>query len=122
MYQPNGEPLAVGSYGTGSSTCLILQFSPSTLNNCCLAPLWVRFTPLTCHRHLLIQYSTADAASGVLQIKIESARGLQGVKLGGGTPDPYVSISVANRAEIAKTKFKRSSYVSQHLSIFNHSY
>lgn len=63
---------------------------------------------------MLIRYSTVDAASGVLQIKIESARGLHSVKLGGGTPDPYVSVSIANRAEIARTKFKRSSCVSQH--------
>lgn len=49
-----------------------------------------------------------DAATGVLQLKIEAARGITGAKLGGGTPDPYVSITINNRAEIAKTKFKRS--------------
>ena len=42
---------------------------------------------------------------------------MQSAKLGGGTPDPYVSISVANRAEIARTKFKRSSCASQRPSI-----
>lgn len=59
---------------------------------------------------LNVSFILSDAATGVLQLKIESARGLKGVKLGGGTPDPYVSISISNRAESARTKFKRSSY------------
>jgi Ca2+-dependent lipid-binding protein len=50
----------------------------------------------------------ADAAIGVLQVTIFDARGLKGSKMGGGTPDPYVSLTINNRAEMARTKFKAS--------------
>lgn len=33
-----------------------------------------------------------DSAIGVLQVTVHSARGLKGSKIGGGTPDPYVSL------------------------------
>ena len=54
--------------------------------------------------------SRADAAIGVLQITLSSARGIKGTKIGGGTPDPYVSLSLAGKAEVAKTRFKPSTY------------
>ncbi|CUA76200.1 Protein Ycf2 (chloroplast) [Acorus calamus] [Rhizoctonia solani] len=47
---------------------------------------------------------------GVLQVTIFDARGLKGAKIGGGTPDPYVSLTINNRAEMARTKFRRSTY------------
>lgn len=52
-----------------------------------------------------------DTACGVLVVTIHSGRGIKGVKLGGGTPDPYVSLSISQRAELAKTSIKRSTYV-----------
>jgi Ca2+-dependent lipid-binding protein len=52
-----------------------------------------------------------DAAVGVLQIHIDSARQLKAVKLGGGIPDPYVAISINNRKVLDKTKFRPSTYV-----------
>jgi Ca2+-dependent lipid-binding protein len=51
-----------------------------------------------------------DAATGVLQVTIYSARNLKGSKIGGGTPDPYVSLSINNRLPLARTKFKESTY------------
>ena len=50
-----------------------------------------------------------DAAVGVLQVTIHSARGLRGARI--GTPDPYVSLSISQRAELAKTKYKLNTYV-----------
>lgn len=47
-----------------------------------------------------------DAAIGVLQVTVHSARGIKGTKIGGGTPDPYVGLSINNRAELARTKYK----------------
>ena len=47
-----------------------------------------------------------DAAIGVLQVTIHSARNIKGQKIGGGTPDPYVSLSINERAELARTKHK----------------
>lgn len=52
-----------------------------------------------------------DTATGVLQVQIHSARGIKGAKLGGGTPDPYVSLNIENRKELARTRFKASTYV-----------
>lgn len=49
-----------------------------------------------------------DTACGVLAITIYNGRGFKGTKLGGGSPDPYVSISIDGRAEVAKTAIKRS--------------
>lgn len=51
-----------------------------------------------------------DSAVGVLQVTVQSARGLRGAKIG-GTPDPYVSLSINQRAELAKTKYKNNTYV-----------
>ncbi|KAK4700199.1 hypothetical protein P7C70_g6053, partial [Phenoliferia sp. Uapishka_3] len=50
----------------------------------------------------------ADTACGVLALRIHNGRGLKATKLGGGAPDPYISISIAGRAELAKTGIKLS--------------
>ena len=52
-----------------------------------------------------------DAAIGVAQVLIRSARGIKGVKIGGGTPDPYVSLNIENRTELCRTKHKPNTYV-----------
>lgn len=57
-----------------------------------------------------------DAAIGVLQVTVQSARGIKGTKIGGGTPDPYVGLSINNREELARTKYKSNTYVELHLS------
>jgi Ca2+-dependent lipid-binding protein len=60
----------------------------------------------------LLSGTPLDAAIGVLQITLQSARGIKGSKIGGGTPDPFVSININNRAELASTKHKDNTYVS----------
>ena len=52
-----------------------------------------------------------DAAIGVLQVTVHNARGLKGSKIGGGTPDPYVSLSINQRSELARTKYKHNTCV-----------
>ena len=52
-----------------------------------------------------------DTAIGVLQIIVRSARDIKGPKIGGGAPDPYVSITLNNRAELARTKYKTNASV-----------
>lgn len=59
----------------------------------------------------LLSGTPLDTAVGVLQVTIHSARGLKGNKIGGGTPDPFVSLSIENRAEVAHTKYKKNTYV-----------
>ena len=52
-----------------------------------------------------------DTAISVLQVTVQSARDLKGSKLGGGRPDPFVSLSINERTELAKTKWKSNTYV-----------
>ena len=52
-----------------------------------------------------------DTAIGVLQVTVQSARDLNATKFGGGRPDPYVSLSINERSELAKTKYKHNTYV-----------
>lgn len=49
-----------------------------------------------------------DTAVGVLQITVFNAHGIKGVKMGGGTPDPYISFSVGGKAPIDRTKIKHA--------------
>jgi Ca2+-dependent lipid-binding protein len=52
-----------------------------------------------------------DTAIGVLQVIVHSARDIKGSKLGGGTPDPYVSLTLNNRSELSRTKHKLNTSV-----------
>ena len=67
---------------------------------------------LTVNLEQMLSGAPLDTACGVLVITVHSGRGLKGTKLGSGTPDPYVSLSIAERAELAKTSIKKSTYVS----------
>lgn len=51
---------------------------------------------------------------GVLKLTIRSAKGVKAAKLGGGAPDPYVSVSVAGKAAVAKTAHKNSTHDAQY--------
>lgn len=59
----------------------------------------------------LLSGAPADTAVGVLAVTIHNGRGLKGTKLGGGSPDPYISFNISGRAELARTSIKRSTYV-----------
>lgn len=56
----------------------------------------------------LLSGTPLDTASGVLQVTVWSARNLKGVKLGGGSPDPYVALTIDDKETLAKTKHKES--------------
>ncbi|KAF9270554.1 tricalbin [Marasmius fiardii PR-910] len=75
-----------------------------------LAPMMYDPNVFTLNLEQLLSGVPLDAAIGVVQITIHSARGIKGTKIGGGTPDPYVSISINNRAELATTKYKHNTY------------
>lgn len=59
----------------------------------------------------LLSGAPLDTAIGVLQVTVVSARGIKGVKIGGGSPDPFVTLSINSRAELARTKYKHNTYV-----------
>lgn len=70
----------------------------------------------------LLSGKPLDAAIGVVQVVIHSARGITGTKIGGGTPDPYVSLTINNRGELAATKYKNNTCVFLKKFRLNHSF
>ncbi|KZO90442.1 hypothetical protein CALVIDRAFT_542695 [Calocera viscosa TUFC12733] len=58
----------------------------------------------------LLSGAPLDSAIGVLQVRLVSARGIKGVKVTGGAPDPYVSVSINDREELARTKWQPTTY------------
>ncbi|KAK4689249.1 hypothetical protein P7C73_g857, partial [Tremellales sp. Uapishka_1] len=57
----------------------------------------------------LLSGTPLDSAVGVLKVSIANARGLKTIKLGGGAPDPYVSIALGAKPAITKTQTINSS-------------
>ncbi|TFL06303.1 C2 domain-containing protein [Pterulicium gracile] len=75
-----------------------------------LGPMMYDPNVFTLNLEQLLSGTPLDTAVGVLQVTIHSARGLKGNKIGGGTPDPFVSLSIENRAEVAHTKYKKNTH------------
>ncbi|PWN50042.1 tricalbin [Violaceomyces palustris] len=73
-----------------------------------LGPMMYNPNVFTINLEELLSGTPLDTACGVLQVTIWSARNLKAVKLGGGTPDPYVNISIDNKETLAKTRTKKS--------------
>lgn len=76
-----------------------------------LSPLMYDPNVFTLNLEQMLSGKPLDAAIGVLQVTIQSARGIKGTKIGGGTPDPYVSLTINDRAELARTKYKTNTCV-----------
>ncbi|KAG2756512.1 tricalbin [Suillus brevipes Sb2] len=75
-----------------------------------LSPMMYDPNVFTLNLEQLLSGLPLDTAIGVIQVTIEAARGLKANKIGGGSPDPYVSVSINNREELARTKYKPSTY------------
>ncbi|KAJ7124724.1 C2 domain-containing protein [Mycena crocata] len=75
-----------------------------------LAPVMYDPNVFTLNLEQLLSGAPLDTAIGVMQVTIESARGIKGTKIGGGTPDPYISLSLNNREELAVTQWKENTY------------
>ena len=73
-----------------------------------LGPMMYEPNYFTLNLEQLLSGTPIDTAIGVLQVTVYSARSLKGTKIGGGTPDPYVSLSISARKELARTKRKES--------------
>jgi Ca2+-dependent lipid-binding protein len=76
-----------------------------------LGPLMYDPNVFTLNLEQMLSGKPLDAAIGVIEVTIRAARNLQGGKIGGGTPDPYVSLSINERAELSRTKYKSNTYV-----------
>jgi Ca2+-dependent lipid-binding protein len=76
-----------------------------------LGPMMYDPNVFTLNLEQMLSGKPLDAAIGVLRVTIQSARGIKGTKIGGGTPDPYVSLTINDRVELARTKYKHNTYV-----------
>ncbi len=76
-----------------------------------LGPMMYDPNVFTLNLEQLLSGTPLDTSIGVLQVTVNSARGLKGSKIGGGTPDPYVSLSINAREELAHTKYKHNTCV-----------
>ena len=73
-----------------------------------LVKLTIIYKVFTLNLEQMLSGTPLDAAIGVLQITVQAARSLKGIKMGGGAPDPYVTISISGRAVLAQTEWKTS--------------
>ncbi|EFP82963.2 uncharacterized protein PGTG_09931 [Puccinia graminis f. sp. tritici CRL 75-36-700-3] len=73
-----------------------------------LGPMMYDPNVFTLNLEQMLAGALVDSAVGLLQIAIASAQGLKAVKIGGGTPDPYVTFSIGARLNLDRTKVKHS--------------
>jgi Ca2+-dependent lipid-binding protein len=85
------------------------NFITETLHSV-LGPMMYEPNVFTLNLQQMLSGAPLDTAIGVLQVTVDSARGIKGTKIGGGTPDPYVSLSINRRSELATTKYKHNTY------------
>ena len=76
-----------------------------------LGPMMYEPNVFTLNLEQMLSGEPIDTAIGVLQVTVQGARDLKGSKLGGGRPDPFVSLSINERKELARTKWKPNTYV-----------
>lgn len=69
-----------------------------------LGPMMYDPNVFTIDLEALLSGSPLDSAIGVLKVHITDARGLKAVKLGGGAPDPYVSVALGAKPAVSQTK------------------
>ncbi|KAG5648236.1 hypothetical protein DXG03_006194 [Asterophora parasitica] len=69
-----------------------------------LGPMMYDPNVFTLNLEQMLSGKPLDAAIGVIQVTVHSARGIKGTKIGGGTPDPYIALTINDRAELARTK------------------
>ncbi|KIJ45255.1 hypothetical protein M422DRAFT_207610 [Sphaerobolus stellatus SS14] len=75
-----------------------------------LGPMMYDPNVFTLNLEQLLSGTPLDVAIGVLQITVHNARGLTSTGIRGGAPDPYVSFSIENRQELARTSYKEDTY------------
>ncbi|KAF8577858.1 tricalbin [Ramaria rubella] len=75
-----------------------------------LGPMMYDPNVFTLNLEQLLSGTPLDTAIGVLQVTIHTGRGLKMTKMGGGSPDPYVTLSINQRAELARTNYKNATW------------
>ncbi|KAJ7071483.1 C2 domain-containing protein [Mycena amicta] len=104
------KPLGGETFGFDIANLPGLSSFIRDMTHATLAPVMYDPNVFTLNLEQLLSGAPLDTAIGVLQVTIASARGITGTKIGGGTPDPYISLSLNNREELAVTKYKSDTY------------
>ncbi len=73
-----------------------------------LGPMMYDPNVFTLNLEQLLSGAPIDAAIGVIKVTVQGARSIGANKIGGGTPDPYVTFSINNHTQLGKTKYKQS--------------
>ncbi|KAL8286655.1 hypothetical protein RQP46_004183 [Phenoliferia psychrophenolica] len=71
-----------------------------------LRPIFYFPNTFTVNLEQILAGEPIDSAIGVVALRIYSAHGLKTTKLGGGMPDPYVSVNISGRDEVARSSIK----------------
>ncbi|KAI3622799.1 transmembrane protein [Moniliophthora roreri] len=100
-----GETFGFDVAGIPGLSSFIREMTHATMS-----PMMYHPNVFTLNLEQLLSGEALDAAVGVVQIVIHSARGIKGTKIGGGTPDPYVAVSIEGRVELAYTRYKHNTY------------
>ena len=74
-----------------------------------LGPMMYDPNVFTIDLEALLSGTPLDSAIGVLKVHIIDGRGLKSVKMGGGAPDPYVTVALGAKPSMARTKTVNSS-------------
>jgi Ca2+-dependent lipid-binding protein len=104
------KPLGGDTFGFDVANIPGLSSFIRDMTHATLGPMMYDPNVFTLNLEQLLSGAPLDTAIGVLQLTVQSARGIKGMKLGGGTPDPFVSISISGREELAHTKHKPNTY------------
>ncbi|KAG6891051.1 hypothetical protein C0995_014139 [Termitomyces sp. Mi166 len=75
-----------------------------------LGPMMYDPNVFTLNLEQMLSGKPLDTAVGVVQVSVRAARGIKGTKIGGGTPDPYITLSINDRAELARTKYQNNTF------------
>lgn len=73
-----------------------------------LGPMLVDPNVFTLDLEQMLSGAPIDTAKGVAVVTVRTASGLKGTKLGGGTPDPYITVSLGQKDPVGQTKIRHS--------------
>ncbi|KIY73625.1 hypothetical protein CYLTODRAFT_386869, partial [Cylindrobasidium torrendii FP15055 ss-10] len=104
------KPLGGETFGFDIANIPGMSSSIRDMTHATLGPMMYYPNTYTLNVQQMFSGERADSAIGVLQVTVHSARGIKGTKIGGGTPDPYVGLSLNHGTLLARTKCKVNTY------------
>ncbi|KAF8807280.1 transmembrane protein [Phlegmacium glaucopus] len=104
------KPLGGDTFGFDIANVPGLSTFIRDMTHATLEPMMYEPNVFTLNLEQMLSGKPLDAAIGVVQVLVRSARGVKATKMGGGAPDPYASLNLEHRAEICHTNYKSNTY------------